>query len=242
MNPLERLGEQAARNPPRPPTALDDLVQRSRRCRRRSMARRTAAVTLVFVVAFGFLGPFQGNGDPGKRVQTAADTSVEADPTASPVTEDRAATPTAAPTAGQPQGGDGWRLLVSRHPWRDRSPRFAAATTPQELDALERRLGVRLGEIDMNEEIVIAQTVPVYLRPEGSPPSAVGTCGPHILDNVRVPTEWYRYEILGGTRMPVDECPDAEKQQLFVVALDREGLPDMLSIENGLALIEIRLD
>lgn len=42
--------------------------------------------------------------------------------------------------------------------------------------------------------------------------------------------------------MPVDDCPDAEKQQLFVVALDRERLPDLLSIENGLALIEIRLD
>lgn len=140
------------------------------------------------------------------------------------------------PTVDQPDGGDGWRMVSSSHVIDEWNPPVAA-TSQDEFWLLTDtfwELGLDNTDFDFDREILIAQTVIKQLGKDQR-------CGPHVMDNVRIEGAEFRFDLTSPLHLDDDPCVDPDSYQVFVVALDRDRLPDMILLPSRGALIEVRI-
>lgn len=140
------------------------------------------------------------------------------------------------PVVDQPAGGDGWRMIASTgviDAWN--GP--VAATSLEEFWVLVDtfwEMDLSAEGVDFDNEIVIAQLIVNQLGNDEQ-------CGPHVMDNVRIVDEAFTYDIASPLHTAGGTCADPDGYQVFVVALERAQLPNVIRLPNRASLIEVQI-
>jgi hypothetical protein len=132
------------------------------------------------------------------------------------------------PALGQPLQGDGWVMIASLPEFSDEFYPPMYATNHVELVRLESVLGLTLPVVDLQQQVIVTQAV-IEDGTDGPP------CSPIIMDEISATSGTFEYRLSSRP----EDCAPNDSYQLFVVALDREPLPDRVRLLNRLAGTEL---